>query len=64
MVDPEKQRPERLVVVHVCQKCDSASNPPEINEDVNVTGELQLRNVLEAIGNADSDPPASLRLLR
>ena len=25
---------------------------------------LQLRNVLEAIGNVDNDPPASLRLLR
>ena len=25
---------------------------------------LQLRNVLEAIGNVDSDPPASLRLLK
>ena len=25
---------------------------------------LQLRNVLEAIGNVDSDPPASLKLLK
>jgi ribosomal protein L40E len=43
MVDPEKQRPERLAVVHVCKKCDSASNPPEVNEDVNVTGVVQCR---------------------
>jgi hypothetical protein len=50
MVGPEKERPERLAVVHVCEKCDSASTPPGVNEDVNVTGVVHIQKAKEFYG--------------